>query len=300
MRRTTMKAPQSTVHGSTPLDAQSSPAAAVVPPANGRRASAVGSHGWTGRLRHTFELLWELVLRDLRMRYMRSYLGVGWSLLNPLSQILIFSFLFGMVMPLAIENYTIFVFCGVLAWSWFSTSLIAAGGAVVASPELIRRPGFPVYVLPVVSVVTNAIQFLIGFPVLLGLVLIDGGQLGLALLAVPVVIAVQFVLTVGLAFPLAAMNVRYRDTQHVITLATMAAFYLTPVFYSAEVVPDQYQWLYRLNPMVTLLEAYRDILIRNQWPDFTGLFILALVAVPVVAVGCSVFARASLRFAEEL
>ena len=90
-------------------------------PATSRPGSRSRSHG----IRHTLELHWELVLRDLRIRYKRSYLGLAWSLLNPLSQIVIFSFLFGMVMPLAIENYTIFVFCGVLSWTWFSTSLIS-------------------------------------------------------------------------------------------------------------------------------------------------------------------------------
>lgn len=295
-----MPAPQKTLDGRSRPDGDDRPCADVARPAITLPASGSYSRGWTGRLRHTVELLWELVLRDLRIRYLRSYLGIGWSLLTPLTQIVIFSFLFGMVMPLAIENYTIFVFCGVLAWSWFSTSLIGAAGVVVASPELIRRPGFPVYVLPVVSVMTNAIQFFIGFPLLLGLVLVDSGQFGAALLAVPLVIAVQFLLTLGLAFPLAAVNVRYRDTQHVVTLATMAAFYLTPVFYTAEVVPERYQWIYRLNPMVTLLEAYRDILIRNQWPSFTDLLVITLIVVPVIAGGYMVFARASIRFAEEL
>jgi lipopolysaccharide transport system permease protein len=250
--------------------------------------------------RRSFELLWELVLRDLRIRYMRSYLGVGWSLLNPLSQIIIFSFLFGTVMPLAIPHYTIFVFCGVLAWTWFSTSLIAAAGVVVASPELIRRPGFPVYVLPIVSVSTNAIQFLIAFPLLVGLVLVDGGKLGVAMLAIPVVIATQFLLALAFAFPLAAVNVRYRDTQHVIALLTMAAFYLTPVFYSADLVPERFRFLYALNPMVTVLDSYRDILIRNQWPDFPGLMIIVSVALPAVLLGRSIFDRASSKFAEEL
>jgi lipopolysaccharide transport system permease protein len=256
--------------------------------------------GHPNRLRHTFELLVELVRRDIRVRYMRSYLGVGWSLANPLSQILIFSFLFGKVMPLAIEQYTLFVFCGVLAWSWFSTSLIAAAGVVVASPELIRRPGFPGYVLPIVSVSTNAIQFLIGFPLLLGLVLIQGGWLGMAVLAVPAVITIQFLLTLALAFPLAAANVRYRDTQHVVSLLTMAAFYLTPVFYSVDAVPKGFRWLYRLNPMVTILEAYRDILIRHRLPDFGGLFIIALISILFIAAGYAIFMRASIRFSEEL
>ncbi|TNC71448.1 ABC transporter permease [Rubellimicrobium roseum] len=256
--------------------------------------------GPSADLRRKFELLFELVLRDLRIRYMRSYLGIGWSLLNPLSQIAIFSFLFRQVMPLDIPSYTAFVFCGVLSWTWFSSSLISSAGAVVASPELIRRPGFPVTVLPTLSVITNMVQFLLALPLLLLLTVVDGGRLGAALLALPLVMATQYVLTLSLCFPVAALNVRFRDTQHVVGLVMMALFYMTPIFYSVDAVPEEYLFLYEMNPMVTVVDAYRDILIRNEAPDLGALLVVLLLSIPIALLGRALFLRESARFAEEL
>lgn len=266
----------------------------------GSVAAPAGALPMRARLVHLRDLLRELVLRDLRIRYKRSMLGIAWSLLNPLSQILIFSFLFGRLMPLAIPHYTTFVFVGVLAWSWFSAALISAAGTVVASPELIRRPGFPAAVLPVLTVASNGIHFLIALPVLLAFAIFSGGTVGVTLVAFPLVVTIQFLLTLALVFPVAAWNVRFRDTQHLVSLLTMAAFYLTPVFYSAQNIPAGFQLFYALNPMATLLTAYRDILIRNEWPDVQALLVVALVSLVVLALGVAIFERASVRFAEDL
>ncbi len=252
------------------------------------------------KLRHHAELLRVLVSRDLKIRYVRSYLGMLWSLLTPLSQILIFSFLFRTVMPLGIENYTAFVFCGVLSWTWFSASLLSAASIVVSSPDLVRRPGFPAAVLPVLAVVSNATQFLIALPLLLILAPIDGGTPGLPLLALPLVVAVQFLLTLAIAFPIASVNVRFRDMQHVVALVTMAAFYLTPVFYSSASVPERFQIIYRVNPMVTILDAYRDIVIRGTWPNLSALAVVSFGSAVLLVIAYWGFLRASSTFAEEL
>jgi lipopolysaccharide transport system permease protein len=217
------------------------------------------------------DLLRELILRDLKIRYKRSYLGIAWSLVTPITQVLVFSFLFKRVLPLDIPNYTAFLFVGVLSWSWFSTSLNSAAGAVVQNPGLVRRPGFPVAVLPVLTVVSSGIHFLLALPILLLFTVTGGGMLGAAVLALPVVIGVQLFFTLSLAYLIAASNVRFRDTQHLVASLLMVAFYLTPVFYSARLVPEEYKIFYEINPLAAILRAYRDVLIENRWPDLDDL-----------------------------
>jgi lipopolysaccharide transport system permease protein len=265
-------------------------------------SSGKGFFGLFGRvdLVQVCDLLWELTLRDLRIRYKRSILGLLWALLNPLAQIIIFSFLFVHVMPLGVAHYTTFVFCGVLGWSWFSSAVIGAAGSVVANPELVRRPGFPVPVLPVLSVTSHAVHFLIALPILFPVALIDGGSIGASVIALPAVIAIQFLFTLACSIPVAQFNVRFRDTQHLVSLVLMAAFYLTPIFYSADQVPEAFQIFYELNPVAIILDGYRAIFIDAEWPKLVPMAGVAILSLAVLFVGYRSFDRERAHFAEEL
>ena len=227
-------------------------------------------------------------------------LGLGWSLLNPLFQLLIFTFVFGNVLNLNIPHYASFVFAGLLAWSWFSTAMLNSSGAIVSNPEMVRRPGFPIGALPVLTVASSGISFLLALPVLFLFILIDRGSFGVSLLALPLVIALQFLFTLGPACIIAASNVRFRDTQHSVGLAMMFGFYLTPVFYDARSIPSGYHFLFKLNPVAVLIEAYRDILVRTRWPDPASLSLVFVASIVMLAIGYLVFDRTRARFAEEL
>ena len=192
------------------------------------------------RLIYVRDLLRELITRDLKLRYKRSVLGLLWALVTPLSQLMIFTFLFNRVLPLNIPNYTVFVFCGVLAWNWFNATLYMAAGSIVDNRDLVRRPGFPVAVLPVVTVGTNLIHYLLALPILIVFLLFDGGRITPAFAALPVLIAVQFAFILGLSYLIAAAHVTFRDTQHMLGVILMLLFYLTPVFYSADKIPEQF------------------------------------------------------------
>ena len=252
------------------------------------------------RLVYIRDLLRELIVRDLKIRYKRSYLGIAWSLVTPIVQVLIFSFLFKRVLPLNIPNYSAFLFAGVLSWSWFVTSLNSAAGSVVGNPGLVRRPGFPLAVLPMLTVATSGVHFLLALPLLLVVTALGGGALGSALVALPLLIAVQFFFSLSLAYLIAASNVRFRDTQHLVGLLAMVAFYLTPVFYSARMVPEEYQFIYSINPMAIIIHAYRDVVIQNQWPDFMALLVLSASSALVLVGAYWFFNRMSVQFAEEL
>ncbi len=254
----------------------------------------------TATLIHYRDLLIELVQRDMRLRYKRSLLGVLWSLLNPLLQLAVFSLIFGLVLPLNIPHFPVFLFTGLLAWNWFQTSLVEATGAIVDNRELIRRPGFPTVVLPLVPVTTNLLHLLLALPVLLVFVVASGIPLRLALLALPAVLAVQFLVTLSLAYGAAALHVRFRDTRYLLGIALLLGFYLSPVFYDPAAIPAAYQAVYRLNPMVSLIEAYRALLLHGQLPAPGPLLIWAGIGAAVLLLTVRMFQRMSVHFAEEL
>jgi lipopolysaccharide transport system permease protein len=252
------------------------------------------------KLRYLWDLLGELVLRDMRLRYKRSLLGVLWSLLNPLLQLLVFSFIFGVVLPLNIPRFPLFLFVGLLSWNWFQASLLEATGAIVDNRDLIRRPGFPGAILPLVPVTTNFVHYLIALPVLLVFLWVGGVPFQLMALALPLVLAVQFLITLSLSYVVAALHVRFRDTRHLLGIALLLGFYLSPVFYDPGVIPTKYQVLYRLNPMVTLIESNRRLLMEGSLPQVGALLLIAGVGLAGLWLGLRIFNHMSVHFAEEL
>lgn len=246
------------------------------------------------------DLASELVMRDIKRRYKRSVLGIAWSMLAPLTQMLVLTFVFHRVVPLNIPDYRVFVFCGVLVWAWFQSSLIQASNSITDNRELVRCPGFPVAVLPAVSVATNLIHFLLALPVLFGFLILGGGRLSGEVLALPVLIGLQFALTLSLAYIVAALQVTFRDTQHLLGVLLMLLFYLSPVFYDVSSVPPSYQGIYQANPVVPLINAYRSLLLRGEMPDALPLLAVGMTAGALLWLGHAAFRRASYRFVEEL
>ena len=252
------------------------------------------------RLVYLYDLLKELIARDMKMRYKGSWLGVAWSFVNPILHLLIFYFLFQMVLTLNIRRYSAFAFCGMISWTWFQASLSQAAGIIKSSRELVRQPGFPSAILPVLAVANNLINFLIALPILMLVLIINGALPTLSVLALPLVMVTQFGFTLSLAYVVAAVNVFFRDTQHILTVFLQLYFFMTPVFYDASSVPERYRLLYQLNPMMHLVEAYRSILLHGQMPNGLPLIVLSLLAVLLLGTGLKIFTRASHRFVEEL
>jgi lipopolysaccharide transport system permease protein len=236
----------------------------------------------------------------MRLRYRGSLLGMAWTLLNPIAELLVLLFVFGTVLPLGIPNYPGFLFTGLLVYTWFQTSLHAATLAVVSNRDLVRRPDVPLAVLPVVSVASTMLHFLLSLPVLAALLLLTGVPITWPVLALPALIGIQFVLILALSYPLAALHVWFRDTQYFLRLILQLLFFLTPVFYESRSIPPAFQLLYRFNPMVGIVEGYRDVLLRGTLPPLASWIGLAAVAGSLLALGLSLYARASRRFVDEI
>lgn len=249
---------------------------------------------------YAWELLRSLVDRDLKLMYKRSILGIAWTLINPLLQLAVFVLVFQGILQVSIPQYASYVFCGLLVWTWFQSSLFQATGVIISSRALIRQPGFPVAILPVVVVSTGLIHFALALPVLLLFILADGVQLTSLILILPLLIITQFCLTVSIAYFLAALNVTFRDTQHTLGVVLQLWFYLTPVFYSITSIPEEYWYLYGLNPMVHIVTWYRQVLIWGVRPDWMSLIIIGSFNAIALPIGYSVFKRQSRRFIEEI
>ena len=246
------------------------------------------------------DLLRELVARDLKLRYKRSVLGIAWSLITPLLQLLVFYFLFQVILSLDINRYSSYTLTGLLVWSWFQTSLLQSASAITGNRELIRRPGFPASVLPVVTVTTNFIHFLLALPILLIALWIDGSSLGLSVASLPILMAVQFALTLGLAYLVAGANVVFADTEHLLGVLLMLFFFLTPIFYDASAVPERFQPFYLLNPLAQLLALYRTALVTGSSLRWASVLALAVLSAILLPVGYKFFVRVSYRFVDEL
>ncbi len=245
------------------------------------------------------DLLRELVSRDLKVRYKRSALGFAWTLANPLMYLTVFYFVFQMAMSINIPRFGPFAFTGILVWNWFQSSLSQAIGAIVHNRELVRTPGFQPAILPAVTIVSNLVHFLLGLVLfILFLVLTDAGP-GFRILLLPLFIAIQFTLTLGLAYWLAAANVLFRDTAHLVSVILQLFFFLTPIFYQASMVPEEYRHIYNLNPMVHILDGYRSALLATE-VSWSALAIIIGVALVLLLTGYRYFLKLSHAFAEEL
>jgi lipopolysaccharide transport system permease protein len=263
--------------------------------------TAVSSEASYSSVSHVRDLMIELVLRDLRLRYKRSVLGIAWSLLTPLAQLLVLHFVFTVVLPLDIPDFVSFLFIGILVWSWLSGSLEQATDSIVDNRELVRQPGFPMAILPVVMVAANLIHLLLALPILGAFLWLDGtAAMGPAILLLPVLIALQFLFTLSIAYFAATLQVTFRDTKHLLRVVLTLGFYVTPVFYEVRHVPDRFAALYALNPMVHIMGAYRDVLLRGAWPPAAGLIAVGIASGMLLFLGYALFTRTSYRFVDEL
>jgi len=246
------------------------------------------------------DLLRELVMRDMKIRYEGTVLGFAWTLANPLLFVGVFYFLFNVVLDVGTPRFTSYTLIGMLVYTWFQSSVVEACSIARSNRDLVRRPQFKVAVLPLVSVTGNLIHLLLAFPILAGILLFDGSRPSVALLALPIVLIVQFILTVGLAYFGAAVSVLYRDIGYLIDVILRVFFFLTPIFYEVSKVPAQFQTLYSFNPLVPLLDAYRSPLIHGLPPSWDSLLGAGLIAMLLAIAGYKLFGMISHRFAEEL
>jgi lipopolysaccharide transport system permease protein len=255
------------------------------------------------------ELIRNLVIRDLKVRYKNSVLGILWSLLNPLMMTVVFTVVFTLMVPSDIEKFPVFFMCGFLPWTFFSASVMGATGSIVSNANLIKKVYFPREILPLCDVLSNLVNFLLSLVVLFAMLAVFRVRITPAVLMLPLIILVQVMFVSGMAFLLSAANVFYRDTQHILEIVIQAWFFLTPVFYPITILPkskeilgltiDVQLWARRLNPMASLVASYRDVLYRGVPTGLDFLLRTALQCLAILVIGYLVFCRLSSVFGEE-
>jgi ABC-type polysaccharide/polyol phosphate export permease len=243
------------------------------------------------RLIYRFDLLCHLVWRDFSLRYKHSVLGLLWSLLLPIAQLLVLVFLFQAVVPLNIEAYPAFVFCALLPWGWFSSCLSSACGLFINNRDLVRHPHFTAASLTFINTLSNLITFLAALPILAVVLAAYGRAVTPALLLLPLLLVIQGLLIAGLNLIIATWNVFYRDVQHIVVVALMLLFYLTPVFYRPQSVAEKYHIVYQLNPIAVLIQSYRAIFFEGVYPAWGALLFTAVTSIVVYGLGYAIYSR---------
>lgn len=257
--------------------------------------------------------LWmNLTLRELRSKYKRSILGWGWSLLNPLATMAIFTVVFSVLLksdpdpgnPSGLHVFALFLLCGLLPWNYLSNCLTGGMFTLVGNANLVKKVYFPRETLVAASVASWLVSFLIEMGVLLVALVVFGNMVVPWVPALIVLMLIQTVFTLGVALIFSILNVYFRDTQHLVGILLQMWFYGTPIIYPIKLVEDHvHGWplrLYELNPMVQFVKAYRNLLYDLRWPTAGTIAYLVAVSFAVLALGIAVFRRFEGRLAEEL
>ena len=246
-------------------------------------------------------LVWALTVRHLSMRYRGSLLGFVWSFLNPLCLMVVYALVFKYYIRFnQVDNYTLFLFCGLLPWIWFSSGLIEGVASIVSSGHLITKSMFPAHILPTVALLTTMINFLLSLPLLFIFMLLFGVQFHATLLLLPLLIVAQFLLLHGMVLAFSALNVHFRDTQHIIANFLTFIFFLCPIVYPSSVVPERLKFTMDLNPVALLTQFYHGVILEGVLPEAWPAFYFTLLVLLSLLVGNMVYCYYRESFAELL
>jgi lipopolysaccharide transport system permease protein len=250
-------------------------------------------------------LVWALARRDLLARYRGTVLGFGWTLLHPLFYLGAYSLIFGRVVHLSVERYPAFLFSGLLPWTWFSSCLLLASTSILADAPLVKRAAFPASVPPLVVALASLVNFLLALPTLAVVLLAFGVRPTPGMLALPVLVALQFAFSLGLATAIAALTVRFRDVAQIAQAVIPIAFLLTPIAYPGELLERELpQPLGALaiwgNPLAVFARSYQRVLVLGEAPEPLALVLLLIFSFAALVLGSIVLDRLRDRIPEEI
>lgn len=247
-------------------------------------------------------LVRNLVMKDLKVRYKNSFLGFLWSLLNPLLMMLVYTTVFKTLLSTSIENFEVFILVALLPWNWCARSLAGCATSLIDNSTIINKVYFPRILLPVSVVASEAINYLLALPALFLLMLYFQIPFTPWIAYLPVLFVIQAILLVGLGLFLAALNVVFRDTGVILEVLLLAWFFLTPIFYDIKqlVSADAVGWMYRLNPMASIIQEYRIILYQGGAPGLLFDIRAAATCIGIFLVGSIFFTSMNRRLGEHL
>lgn len=246
------------------------------------------------------EMMYNLVKKDLRTRYKGSVLGFLWTFINPLLQLIVYTIVFSTIMRVDVEQFYIYLFVALIPWIFFTSSIQGGATSILAQKDLIKKIYFPRLIVPLSVVNAAFMNMIFSMAVVFVALIISGIGLSKYILVLPIIMILEYLLVLGLAFIFAALNVYFRDLEHILGIVIMAWFYLTPIVYTLDMIPDQYLKLFYLNPMTNIIMAYRDILYYQKMPDFNALGGIVVWSILIIITGYHLFQKLQKSFVEEL
>lgn len=267
-------------------------------PADERRPRTLWGHL---RKLYTYrELIRSLALREVRTRYKQSVLGIGWTVLQPVMTMLIFTAIFSRVLRVGSEGvpYPIFSYVALVPWTLFSASLIGGAPSIINNMGLVGKIYFPREIFPLSVIGACSVDFVVASSIVGVMLIWYQVSLAWTILLLPLLVVLQTMLTVGLLFVVSSASVFIRDIRFVVPLMTQMWMYLTPIAYPISEVPERYLSLYKLNPMVGIIDGYRRVVVHGRLPDFGTLAVTAAVSVVLLIGGYALFKRLEMRFAD--
>jgi ABC-type polysaccharide/polyol phosphate export permease len=251
-------------------------------------------------------LIRSFVVRDLRARYVGSFMGFFWSVIHPIVLLVSYTFVFSIIFGLrplpdsGTTSFPLFLFCSILPWLLFQDTLQRSSTIVIDNASLVTKTLFPTEILPLTVLLAGLVNHLIGFAILLVVILATVGKISAVILLLPLYLLTLMLFTLGLAWLVSSLNVFVRDISQVLSVILTFWFWFTPIFYSTERFPAKLLFLVRWNPMAHIVTAYRDCLLRMRQPDLGAFAVLALVSFLVFAAGGMFFRYTKREFVDVL
>ena len=246
------------------------------------------------------EFLKTSIKKEFRGKYKKSFLGVLWSFINPLLQLLVYALVFPYILRVEVENYTMFLVVALIPWNFFNATIAQSTSTIIASSGILKKVYFPRIILPISNVTSNLINYLISCIIVVIALLVSGIGISEYILFLPLLIFIQYIISLAFSMLLSSITVYIRDLEYFVSVLLMLWFYLTPVVYTSESIPAQFLSIYNMNPMVPLINGYRDILYNKVMPDINSLTVLLGVSFILLIIGYAVFNKFEKKFAEEL
>ncbi len=237
------------------------------------------------------ELIWELALKELKVRYKRSVLGFLWALLNPTLMMVVLTVVFSTILRFGVPHYAVFLLSVLLPWTFFSQSLSYAVESIVGNGDLIKKVAVPKLVFPVAAVISNVINLLLSLIPLALIVAVLRHPFYVTWLYLPVPILACIIFTLGATFLFAAANVYYRDVAHIVQVLLSAWFYFTPIIYALDFIPANMRWFFKLNPIIYVLNGFRLAVYYGTLPRWQSIVASFVCAFAALYIGYSVFRR---------
>ena len=256
------------------------------------------------RIREIFnyrDMIFSLVRRELRGRYQKSVLGMLWTLLNPLAQIAVYTFVFTVIFPNNLENYYIYLTAGLVPWTFFNESLSQGTGSIVANADMTKKIYFPREVLTISSVAAKFVNLMLAFLIVFAFILFSGIGIDFRVIwLLPVVMIAEFLTALGLTLLFSAVTVYLRDMEYIVGVFLMAWIWATPIMYTVDNLPPAIYHLLLVNPMTPIVMIYHDLLYYQSFPSVPMLLAVVIEGIALTVLGEAVFVKLEGNFAEEL